>query len=196
MFAFANKHPYHEVVISIPIRSKHPIAIAVHDRRRYVVDGTKQETYCGNMRSGVGILFDISTKSDQPLADDFMGILKHALKKNGNQLTIIPTRADENKTYVQSGLLTLKLPRLIYIEILEWKIDTYVKADLYCFLNLTILNQNGEVIGESTVKACREPYGGSFWNPKKAAQKGALNAVKMKLETLLNDEVVLKYLQS
>ena len=196
MFAFANKHPYHEVVISTPIRSKFPIAIAVHDRRRYVVEGTKQETFCGNMRSGVGIPFDISTKSDQPLADDFMGIMKHALEKNGNQINIIPTRANLNKDYVHSRLLAENLPRIMYIEILEWKIDTYVKADLYCYINITVMNQNGEIMGEATVKANREPYGGSFWNPKKAARQGALKAVKLKLEALLNDSVILKYLQS
>ena len=196
MFAFGNKHPYHEVVISTQVKSHDPIAIAVHDQRHYVVNASKKATFIGSMRSGVGIPYDITTKSDKPLAEDFQIIIKQAMEKAGNKLIIVPAFLGISKEEVLSGLEKTQAPRRIYIDIREWKTDTYMKANLYCLLHLYVFNQNNEIIAESSVKANAEGYGGSFWNPKKAAKKGALKAVKLKLEALLNDEVIVKALES
>jgi hypothetical protein len=196
MFAFGNKHPYHEVIISTPIKSNNPIAIAVHDQRHYVVNASKSATFIGNMRSGVGIPYDISTKSDKPLADDFLEIIKRAMEKAGNKIHVVPTRSGLSKEEVLSDLVKTGASKSIYIDIREWKIDTYMKADLYCLVNLFVLDRNGETIAETSVKASAEAYGGSFWNPKKAAKKGALKAVKLKLEALINDKVIVKALES
>jgi hypothetical protein len=196
MFAFGNKHPYHEVVISAQIKSNNPIAIAVHDQRHYVVNASKSATFIGSMRSGVGIPYDITTKSDKPVADDFLGIIKEAMEKSGNKLLIVPTRSGLSKEEVISELKKTQAPRSIYIDIREWKTDTYMKADLYCLVNLYVMDQNGDTIAETSVKANAEAYGGSFWNPKKAAKKGALKAVKLKLEALINDKVIVKALES
>jgi hypothetical protein len=196
MFAFGNKHPYHEVAISTQIKSNNPIAIAVHDQRHYVVNASKSATFIGSMRSGVGIPYDITTKSDKPVADDFLGIIKQAMEKAGNKLYIVPTRSGLTREEVLAELAKTQASRSIYIDIREWKTDTYMKADLYCLVNLYILDQNGETIAETSVKANAEAYGGSFWNPKKAAKKGALKAVKLKLEALLNDKVIVKALES
>jgi hypothetical protein len=195
MLAFANKHPYHEVVISTQIKSNDPIAIAIHDQRHYVVNASKSATYIGNMRSGVGIPYDINTKSDKPLADDFVGVIKHAMEKTGNKLFIIPTRSGLSKEQVLSELAKTQAKRRIYFDIREWKTDTYMKADLYCLLHLYVFDQNNTILAETSVKANAEGYGGSFWNPKKAAKKGALKAVKFKLEALLNDKVIVKALE-
>jgi hypothetical protein len=195
MFAFGNKHPYHEVVISTQIKSNNPIAIAVHDQRHYVVNASKSATFIGSMRSGVGIPYDITTKSDKPLADDFLGIIKQAMEKAGNKLNIVLTRSGLSKEDVYSELLKTGAPRSIYMDIREWKTDTYMKADLFCLLNLYVMNEKGETIAETSVKANAEAYGGSFWNPEKAAKKGALKAVKLKLEALLNDKVIVKALE-
>jgi hypothetical protein len=196
MFAFGNKHPYHEVVISAQSKSNNPIALAVHDQRHYIVNASKSATFIGSMRSGVGIPYDITTKSDKPLADDFLGIIKQAMEKAGNKLFIVPTRSGLSKEEVYSELSKTQAPRSIYIDIREWKTDTYMKADLYCLVNLYVLDQNGATIAETSVKANAEGFGGSFWNPKKAAKKGALKAVKLKLEALINDKVVVKALES
>jgi hypothetical protein len=196
MFAFGNKHPYHEVVIGTQIKSNYPISLAIHDQRHYVVNAGKSATFIGNMRSGVGIPYDITTKSGKPVADDFLGIIQKAMEKAGNKLHMVQTRSGLTKEEVYSELLKTRSPRSIYIDIREWKTDTYMKADLYCLVNLYVLNEKGETIAETSVKANAEGYGGSFWNPKKAAKKGALKAVKLKLEALLNDKVVVKALES
>ena len=196
MFAFANKHPYHEVIISAEAKSNNPIALAVHDQRHYVVNASKSATFSGSMRSGVGIPYDITTKSDKPLADDFLGIIKQAMEKAGNKLNIVITRSGLSKEEVYSELAKTQAPRRIYIDIREWKTDTYMKADLFCLVNLYVLNENNETIAETSIKANAEGYGGSFWNPKKAARKGALKAVKLKLEALINDKMVVKALES
>jgi len=196
MFAFGNKHPYHEVVISTQIKSNHPIAVAVHDQRHYVVNAGKSATFIGSMRSGVGIPYDITTKSDKPVADDFQNIIKSALEKAGNKVHMVQTRSGLNKSDVYSELTKTGAARSVYVDIREWKTDTYMKADLFCLVNLSVLDKDGETMAETSVKANAEAYGGSFWNPKKAAKKGALKAVKLKLEALLNDKVIVKALES
>jgi hypothetical protein len=196
MFAFGNKHPYHEVVISTLIKSNDPIAIAIHDQRYYVVNASKSATFIGSMRSGVGIPYDITTKSEKPLVDDFLDVIKQAMEKSGNKLFIVPTRSGLSKEDILSELARTQALRRIYIDIREWKTDTYMKADLYCLIHLYVFDQNNEIIAETSVKANAEGYGGSFWNPKKAAKKGALKAVKLKLEALLNENVIVKALES
>ncbi len=195
MFAFGNKHPYHEVVLSTPIKSSSSIAIAVHDQRHYVVDASKSATFCGSMRSGVGIPYDITTKSDKPVADDMLDIIYHALAKNGNNVIKVATRSGLHKKDILGLLSESKAQKQVYICIHEWKTDTYMKADLYCYLTLDVYDQNGIILVENDVKASAESYGGSFWNPKKAARLGALKAVKLKLDLLLNTEKVVKAIE-
>lgn len=192
MFAFSNKHPYHEVVMSTDIKSSNPIALAIHDQRHYVLDGSKSATFCGSLRSGVGIPYDITTKSGKPLADDMLEVIGRAIEKNGIKLHKVATRSGLTKDAVVAELKKTQADRSLYINILEWKTDTYMKADLYCLVNLQILDNNGNVVAENSVKASSEGFGGSFWNPKKAAKKGALKALKMKMEALLNAPNVLK----
>ena len=173
MFAFANKHPYHEVVMSTEIKSNNPLAIAIHDQRHYVVDGSKSATFVGSLRSGVGIPYDITTKSGKPLADDMLEVAGRAIEKNGVKLHKVVTRSGLSKEDVVAELKKTQAPRSLYFNIMEWKTDTYMKADLYC----------------------REGFGGSFWNPKKAAKKGSLKAVKLKMEALVNDPNILKAIE-
>ena len=169
MFAFGNKHPYDEVSIGCKILSSKKIAIAVHDQRSYVLDSSKVPSYCGNMRSGVGIPYDITTKSGNPVATEMDSIIFNALVKCGNSVQKITTSPQQKTDQVIENLKITDADRLIYIKILEWKTDTYMKADLYCLINLFVYNPDGELLAETTVKASREPFGGSFWNPKKAA---------------------------
>jgi len=196
MFAFGNKHPYHEVSIGTQIKTNNTIAIAIHDQRHYVANASKSATFTGILRSGVGIPYDITTKSGNTLADDFLGIVKRALEKNGNNLKIVSTQSGMKKEEILSQLTKTGATHALYMDIREWKTDTYMKADLYCYINLSVFNQQGEQIAETSIKANAEPYGGSFWNPKKAAKKGALKAVKLKLEALINDDMIVKALQS
>lgn len=192
MFAFANKHPYHEVVISTQIKSNNPVALAVHDQRHYVLDGSKSATFCGSMRSGVGIPYDITTKSGKPIADDILEVVGRAIEKNGVKLHKVATRSGLTKDAIVAELSKTQAARSLYINIMEWKTDTYMKADLFCLVNLQVLDTKGNVVAENSVKANREAFGGSFWNPKKAAKKGALKALKMKMEALINEPNVLK----
>lgn len=192
MFAFGNKHPYHEVIISTQIKSNNPVALAIHDQRQYVVDGSKSATYCGNLRSGVGIPYDITTKSGKPFADDILDVVGKALEKNSINLNKVATRSGLTKEAVIAELVKTQAPRSLYIRILEWKTDTYMKADLYCLVLLQVLDNNGNIVAENSVKTSREAFGGSFWSPQKAAKKGALKAVKMKMEALINEPNIIK----
>lgn len=148
------------------------------------------------MRSGVGIPYDILTKSEKPLAEEMQMIIKSALEKNGNRITSFSTNFIKTDSEILNEMYKNQHSFNLYIDIREWKTDTYIKADLYCLMTLYIYNASGTLLAETTVKANREAYGGSFWNPKKAARKGALKAVKLKLEALINDEVVLRTLES
>ncbi|HOY33394.1 MAG TPA: hypothetical protein PKW80_16055 [Bacteroidales bacterium] len=191
MFAFGNKHPYHEVVMSTRIKTNSPVALAVHDQRAYIVNGSKSAAYCGSLRSGVGIPYDITTKSGKPIADDILGVIGRAIEKNGVTLHKVVTRSGLAKESVTEELIKTSAPRSLYIGIHEWKTDTYVNADLYCLVILQVLDNKGNILAENTVKANREGFGGNFWNPKKAAKKGALKALKMKMEELINEPNIL-----
>lgn len=192
MFAFGNKHPYHEVVISTQIKSSSPVAIAVHEQRPYVVNASKLSTFCGSMRSGVGIPYEITTKSGKPLAEDMLEIILTAFSKAGVKAIPVTTRSGLSKQAFVDELKKAEAARSIYISILEWKTDTYMNASLYCLLHLEVYDSSGNLIAENSVKSSGDNFGGSFWNPKKAAKKGSLKAMKLKLEALLNEPSVIK----
>lgn len=76
--------------LTADIRTKTPqIALDVHDKRPYVVKGSKKETFVGVTRGGYYNPFDLPTMSGKPLADDMAKAVAASLGRNGTSVTIV-----------------------------------------------------------------------------------------------------------
>lgn len=193
MIAFKNKHSYHDVLLNIPY-SGISLALAIHDRRPYITNGSKPATFVGSMRSGVGIPYDINTKSGVALASDFAQSLLQSFQKKGNSITHLNITHNETTDAVLQKLISSAEPLKLYLSIHEWKTDTYINVDLYCNINLKVYDQSGNCLAEKSIITERENHGGSFWNPVKHARKVAPRAFKIKTELLLDAPEIKKAL--
>ena len=192
MFAFSNRHAYHDTVVSLPYTGNSRVAISVHDRRHYVTDGSKHPNFVGSMRSGVGIPYDISTKTKLALAEDMLGSLAASFGRKGFQVEKANASHTESPETVLGRLHGQSADRKIIMTLYEWKTDTYMNADLFCFVTLQVFDAGNNLLGESSIKAEREGYGGSFWNPVKHARRVAPKAFKLKMDALFGHENIRK----
>jgi hypothetical protein len=76
----------------------------------------------------------------------------------------------------------------------EWKSDTYVGSALLYNVTLSVLDKQGTVHATTRVEG-RDVLGSNYWNPASVAYTAAPQALKTKLEELLNHPEVIAALQ-
>jgi hypothetical protein len=118
-FDFRNARPMLEV------STDETIAIAIQDRREYVVDGGKPETFVGLIRSRVGIPFDVHTTSAEPLANDLGKALVATFAFHKITATYVRVAPEESPDQVKSQLGKAGAQKALVITLLEWRTDTY-----------------------------------------------------------------------
>jgi len=118
-FDFTNARPMLEV------STDETIAIAIQDRREYVVDGGKPETFVGLIRSRVGIPFDVHTTSTEPLATDLGKALVATFAFHKVTATYVRVAPEESPDQIMSRLGKAGAQKALVITLLEWRTDTY-----------------------------------------------------------------------
>jgi hypothetical protein len=87
--AVGNKHQYDAAMPQINASSGGKAGVGAQDRRAYVLNGDKVETFVGLSRGGFGNPFDVKTESGQPLADEFGKAIQRALAGKGVTATAV-----------------------------------------------------------------------------------------------------------
>lgn len=123
-----------------------PIIIGTQDQRPYVLSGDKDETFVGLTRSLYGIPYSMTTKSGDPLAEDFGGLIAATLRKKGYDATAvrIPPSATENEAVAK--ITKPNGDTYLYLRIKEWKTDTYIHPTLTYALTLSVLDGTGNAL--------------------------------------------------
>lgn len=185
MLATGNKHPYHEVEVDFNISGSSNILLAVHDQRTEMINNKKEPNFVGYMRSGVGIPYNISTRSGHPLAEDIAGIVSRGLAKSGFSVKIFPTSPNETHEQLVEKLLAAKEGMPVVLHLTEWHSDCYQVVWYHYNLVLQVYGSDGNFLGQKVIEG-KESLGGSFWNPPKHARKVLPPALKKRLEELFN----------
>lgn len=150
--AFGRKHVYNAGQPRLAHRgSNTPIALAVHDQRPNVVNGTKAPTFVGFSRGGYGNRFDIVTKSGRPLAQDFADTIGRALTANNYSVTHVLAEPHHPVQAVVSALMRTGAPRALLVRIDEWMSDTYINTALEYKMTARALGPGGVAMGETYV---------------------------------------------
>lgn len=185
MFAFKNKHSYHDVDIDLAYSVNSKIAIAIHDQRTDVVSGGKDSSFVGYMRSGVGIPYPIHTESGNALADDITTCLTKAFAKRGFASSPVKTAPAETHEQVVEKLKASGADKSVILHIATWHSDCYQMVWLNYKLVLQVYDATGKFLGQKMLEGTQD-LGGSMWNPPKHAKKVIPPAFKMKMEEVFN----------
>jgi hypothetical protein len=177
-------HQYDSVVPEIRASTGSKITVAAQDRRVYVLNRDKAETFVGLSRGGFGNPFDVTTASGQPLAEDFTKAIQRALTNKNFAVTTV--RLAPNLTEAEAiKRLTLTAQKSIFVTIKEWKADTYMNTRLLYDVTVRVLDGSGKVLGESSI-AGTDNLGGSAVNPPEHSRSAVPAAFRRKLEELFS----------
>ena len=93
--AIGVKHDYTYADPNWDVQTDKTVAVAVHDRRSYIVDNNKTPDFVGLSRGGWGNPFDVVTASGKPLAADMTTAVVNGLKARNikaEAVTIAPAQ--------------------------------------------------------------------------------------------------------
>ncbi len=158
--AVGNQYDYRAAAISLPVKAAAPtlVAVTVQDLRPYVVSGEKNANFVGLQRGGFGNPFAVTTRSGQPLTTDMAAAIVRALNAAGYQAIDLGGETDTAKLLDKAR--QQGATRLLWLLVREWKSDVFMAITLHCDLVLKILNEQGEVLAESSM-AFVEGIGGA-----------------------------------
>lgn len=119
------------------------VAVAVQDRRPYVVSNNKPESFVGLMRGGYGNPFDANTASGAPLAQEMREALLSGLRAKNVTVKPVVVNPGDGGERAQRILAEAGARRSVLITLNEWKTDTYINTDLHYDVTLQVLNDKG-----------------------------------------------------
>ena len=182
--AVGRTYDYKQFPLELPVAqvSSQPIALAVHDRRPYVVSGGKQESFVGLRRGGFGNPFDMHTTGRIPFSDDFRETLAAPLKRKGYQITAVRLSPSDSANSVRRKIAAAGAKKTILVTLGEWKTDILHNTDLHYDVTLAVLNEKGEPMATSAIRGVDQlgPTG----------REGLERAFQRKFEELFEDEKV------
>jgi hypothetical protein len=177
-------HQYDSVVPEIRASTGSKITVGAQDRRVYVLNRDKAETFVGLSRGGFGNPFDVTTASGQPLAEDFAKAIERSLTSKNFAVTTV--RLALNLTEAEAiKRLALTAQKSILVTIKEWKADTYMNTRLLYDVTVKVLDGAGKILGESSI-AGTDNLGGSAVNPPEHSRSAVPAAFRRKLEELFS----------
>lgn len=171
------------------------IALAVVDRRPYVVSGETSPTYVGSLRNTFGRPFDVTTESGVSLAKEIAAILERSLSAMGHKVFSVPTRPNRARQKIATALTRTKADRLLLLTVKEWSSDTYVGTGLTYDLTLEVLDSSGGLVAQTAISG-QENLGWSLHDPHGIARQAAPEALGAKLGSLLNSAGVVAALKA
>ncbi len=184
--AAGNTVDYTKSSLTLAAHSDKSLAVAVDDKRPYVVSGENSVTFVGVVRGGVGVPFGVHTTSGQPFATDFAKIVMKALQANGVRATSTPVAVSPENDTATKALLTLGADRSLLVTIRDWHSDKYLTTDLTYALDAAVLDKSGMVVAENHV-ADKKTIGSDFTAPIANMERGGNEIAQQALHALLDD---------
>ena len=150
--AAGRTYDYRDARPNLDLTSDETIAIAIQDRREYVVSGSKPETFVGLIRSRVGIPFDVHTTSADPLASDLGHALVETFAFHTVKATYVRAAPDDSVDQVMSRIGKAGTQKGLVITILEWRTDIYQTTRLDFQLKAEVFDAAGKSIARHAVQ--------------------------------------------
>ena len=164
-----------------------PVALAVQDRRPYVVSQNKPESFVGLSRGGFGNPFDVNTASGQPMALDMRDSIVAGMRAKGIDVKALTVSPADGADKVQRAMAATGARKLLLVTLTEWKSDLMISAALIYDVTLVVQDDKG------TELARTHTHGRDNLGPSPHSSVGP--AFSRKFETLFDDEKILQALK-
>ena len=189
--AFGRTYSYSDASVNIPnaASGSGSVALAVQDRRPYVLSGNKPEKFVGLMRGGFGNPFDVNTQSGGPLSTEIRDSLARSLKAKGYNVTAVNVDPRESSTDARRRLAG-SASKAVLVTLNEWKSDTMMNTAIHYDASIAVLGPKGEELATNSVKGL-DNIGNAGISPGETIAA----ALGRKLESLFDNEKVVAALR-
>jgi hypothetical protein len=191
--AFGRTYSYADAPINIPGpgASSQSMALAVQDRRPYVLSGNKPVAFVGLMRGGFGNPFDVNTGSGRPLADEMRDALAKALKAKGFAVTTVGVNPSDSGDSARRRLAETGAKRSALVTFAEWKSDSMMNTDVHYDVVLVVLDEKGAPLATNSLKGM-DNIGSAGLDPSLSVTQ----TFARKAESLFDDPKVISALRN
>lgn len=166
------------------------LAVAVTDRRSYVLSANKPPSFLGLLRNGFGVPFDVNTRAGRPVAEEVAEVLATSLEEAG---FLVTTLAADGRRATTEIVAEADGRRLLLLRLVEFKSDTFVRTRLDHDLELSVYDAVGVRRGHAVVRGSEELGSGIDTSAHVRGQVPL--ALARYLEQLLADETVVAALR-
>jgi hypothetical protein len=177
--------------LSAPTVSQVALAVAVQDRRPYVLSGNKPEKFVGLMRGGFGNPFDVNTASGGPLANEVRNSLQKALAAKGYNVSPVTIEPKDSREVALRKVADARAKRAVVVTLTEFKSDAMMRSEILYDMTLVVLDERGNTLATNTVKG-NDITGYAGLSP----EEGIIAAMSKKLEALFDDPKVTSALRT
>ncbi|HEU0196056.1 MAG TPA: hypothetical protein VFQ88_02425 [Nevskiaceae bacterium] len=191
--AIGHKQDFSNLPAALTYTGNDTLAVAVDDRRPYVLDDDKPASFVGLQRGTYGVPFNVLTQSGAPLAVDMSRSLAATFDAAGFSAEIVPTVIGEDAGDARARLLVARPHRGVLLTLDQWETDTYKRGTLKYALTLAVYDTTGKTLAAERTQG-REELGGSLINPAGHARTAVEAAFKRMLSALLDTPAVAKAL--
>lgn len=186
--AVGQRLSYQSALVPMPrIVSNIPVAIAIQDKRPYIVSRNKPESFVGLMRGGFGNPFDVKTTSGQPMAFEMREAIVSSMRAKGIDVKAVTVSPDDGSDRVQRALIATGAGRLVLVTLTEWKSDTMLNTTLIYDVTVLVMNEKGVELARAHSNG-RDNIG-----PSPHSSVGP--AFSRKFEALFDDEKIVQALK-
>lgn len=149
--AIGVKHDYSYPEANWAVQTDKSVAVAVHDRRSYIVNGNKTPDFVGLSRGGWGNPFDVVTVSARPLAADMSTAVTNGLKARNISVREVAISPKLSPVEARKAMAASGAARALLIELQEWKTDTYVATRLLYRVRAFVLGADGKELAKTEI---------------------------------------------
>lgn len=149
-----SSEPYWFKNVSVDVPSvSGQLAIAVLERRPYVLNGDKDPEFRGLIRGTYGIPFSQPTLSGRPLADAFRDALVSSFQASGADVRplIVPRDLEAQEVIPTLG----PGEKLLWVEVREWKSDIWERLTSHWDLSAEVYSSDGSLRASESYQGIR-----------------------------------------
>jgi len=185
--------PYQVQTPQLYARGGGSISLAVQDQRDQVRSGDRRPDFCGYMRSGFGIPYQVTTAGNGPLASNFADVVARGLRGNGFRVLVVVAPPNQPEAATLQALASQAADLSLLILVSEWKSDTLTRTTLTYRAAAQVRDRQGQVIAQSLISG-RDALPGDFLDPVAKMRETVPAATRANLEHLLNDPSIARAL--
>lgn len=182
--ALGNRIDYQGVTPALDYNGTIVLAVATQDARPVVREKVKPATFAGLTRAAFGGVFNVTTASGRPLAEDFTAAMVRALSARGFDAQAVSIDPNAGPEAVRAALAPIGA-RALVLTLNEWQSDSDVSTGLLYSLGIKVVDAQGVLLASESISG-RDELGRSAWNPPALARREVPIAFRDKLQQLLS----------